>query len=115
MEVAPNVHHIPGVIANPYLLIAPEGLMLVDAGLPGSQRRILRYLAHLRYQPADLKRILITHADFDHVGGLAALKSATGAKVYAHPIEAAAIASEIAPNRVSVPPSSAFIVSRAAV
>ncbi|MGA2110921.1 MAG: MBL fold metallo-hydrolase [Anaerolineales bacterium] len=92
MEIIQNVHHIPGVMANPYLVICPEGLTLVDTGLPGSQRRILRYIARLGYQPADLKRILITHADLDHVGGLAALKAASGAKVYAHPIEAEAIA-----------------------
>jgi glyoxylase-like metal-dependent hydrolase (beta-lactamase superfamily II) len=38
-----------------------------------------------------LKRILITHSDFDHVGGLAALKKATGARVYASPVEAQAL------------------------
>src|SRR6185312_12375969 len=30
------------------------------------------------------KHILITHAHIDHVGSLAALKQATGAKIYAH-------------------------------
>lgn len=106
MEVIANVHHIPGVMANPYLILGPRGLMLVDAGLPGSQRRILRYIRHLGYHPPDLKQILITHADYDHVGGLAALKAATGASVYAHPIEAEAIAAghssrELKPSNVA--------------
>jgi glyoxylase-like metal-dependent hydrolase (beta-lactamase superfamily II) len=39
-----------------------------------------------------LKRIIITHADGDHVGSLATVKSATGARVYANAIEAEAIA-----------------------
>jgi glyoxylase-like metal-dependent hydrolase (beta-lactamase superfamily II) len=92
MEIIPNVHLIPNTVANPYLLIDPDGLTLIDAGLPGSHRKILRYLASLGYAPADLKRILITHADFDHVGGLAPLKAATGARVFASPVEAQAMA-----------------------
>jgi glyoxylase-like metal-dependent hydrolase (beta-lactamase superfamily II) len=92
MEIIPNVHLIPNIVANPYLLIDPAGLTLIDAGLPGSHRKILRYMAGLGYTPQDLKRILITHADFDHVGGLAALKAASGARVYASPVEAKAMA-----------------------
>ena len=91
MEIIPNVHLIPKTVANPYLLIDPDGLTLIDAGLPGSQKKILRYMAGLGYAPADLKRILITHADFDHVGGLAALIKATAARVYASPVEAQAL------------------------
>ncbi len=91
MEIIPNVHLIPNTIANPYLIIDPDGLTLIDAGLPGSHRKILRYLAGLGYAPRDLIRILITHADFDHVGGLAPLKAASGARVYASPVEAQAM------------------------
>lgn len=91
MEIIPNVHLIPNVIANPYLLIDPDGLTLIDAGLPGSHRKILRYLSGLGYAPKDLLRILITHADFDHVGGLAALKAASGARLFASPFEAQAM------------------------
>jgi glyoxylase-like metal-dependent hydrolase (beta-lactamase superfamily II) len=92
MEIIPNVHLIPNITANPYLLIDPDGLTIIDAGLPGSHKKILRYLAGLGYAPGDLKRILITHSDFDHVGGLAPLKKATGARVYASPVEAQAMA-----------------------
>lgn len=92
MEIIPNVHHIPGIIANPYLIVDPDGLTLIDAGLRGSDRKILKYIAALGCAPGDLKRILITHSDGDHVGGLAALKVATGARVYASPIEAEATA-----------------------
>ena len=92
MEIIPNVHLVPNIVANPYLLIDPDGLTLIDAGLPGSHKKILRYLAGLGYAPGDLKRILITHADYDHVGGLPALKAATGARVFASPLEAQAMA-----------------------
>jgi glyoxylase-like metal-dependent hydrolase (beta-lactamase superfamily II) len=92
MEIIPNVHLIPKTVANPYLLIDPDGLTLIDAGLPGSHRKILRYMASLGYAPRDLKRILITHSDYDHVGGLAPLKAASGARVFASPVEAQAMA-----------------------
>jgi glyoxylase-like metal-dependent hydrolase (beta-lactamase superfamily II) len=38
-------------------------------------------------QPSDVKRILITHAHPDHIGGLAKLQAATGAQVVAHPLD----------------------------
>jgi glyoxylase-like metal-dependent hydrolase (beta-lactamase superfamily II) len=93
MEIAPNVHLIPGVTANPYLLIDPEGLTLIDTGLPGSEKKILRYIVGLGFVPSNIKNIIITHADLDHVGGLAALKKASGARIHASAAEAAAIAS----------------------
>jgi glyoxylase-like metal-dependent hydrolase (beta-lactamase superfamily II) len=82
---------MPGVIANAYVLVYPDGLTLIDAGLPKSSGRILGYLRSLGYQPGDLKRILITHADIDHIGGLASLKKATQTRVAAGAAEAEAI------------------------
>jgi glyoxylase-like metal-dependent hydrolase (beta-lactamase superfamily II) len=92
MEVIPNVHIIPSVVANVYLIIDPEGLTLIDAGLARNGKKILKYITDLGHSPQDLRRILITHSDGDHVGGLATLKAASGATVYASPIEAEAIA-----------------------
>jgi glyoxylase-like metal-dependent hydrolase (beta-lactamase superfamily II) len=92
MEILPNVHLIPGIIANPYLIIEPEGLTLIDTGIPGSENKILQYIKDLGRAPRDLKRILLTHSDLDHVGSLPALKLATGAQSYASDIEARAIA-----------------------
>ena len=92
MEIFANVHLLPGIMGNQYLLKDPDGLTLIDAGVPGSAWKVLAYLRWLHYSPQDLKRILITHADYDHAGGLAVLKRASGARVYANAIEAQAIA-----------------------
>src|SRR5215204_6321754 len=91
MEIIQNVHQVPHVIANTYVIIAPRGLTLIDSGLPGSARKILKYISNLGYAPTDLKRILITHADFDHIGGLAALKKMSGARVFSSQVEAQGI------------------------
>lgn len=92
MEITAGVHLVPGVIAHPYLIVDHDGLTLIDAGLPWGANRILKYITALGYAPGDLRRIVITHADGDHVGGLATLKAASGAHAYASAIEAEAIA-----------------------
>lgn len=92
MKIIDHVYLVPRMIGNAYLIAEPEGLTLIDAGLPRSEKRTLRYISDLGRAAADLQRIVITHADSDHVGGLAALKAASGARVYASPIEAEAMA-----------------------
>jgi glyoxylase-like metal-dependent hydrolase (beta-lactamase superfamily II) len=103
MEIAPHVHCISGMIANLYLIDEPEGLTLIDAGTSGSSKRVLQVISDLGRTPQELRRIIITHSDGDHVGGLAALKAATGARVYASKIEADAIATG-RPSRELRPP-----------
>ena len=100
MEIMPNVHLIPDIIANPYLIIDPDGLTLIDTGLPGSHKKILGYLRERGFSASDLKRIVLTHSDMDHVGSLAALKQASGAETFASAIEAAAIAKGIPSRRI---------------
>jgi glyoxylase-like metal-dependent hydrolase (beta-lactamase superfamily II) len=92
MEIVPNVHVIPSLTANPFLLIDRDGLTLIDTDIPGSAHKILRYIKRLGYAHKDLNRILLTHADYDHAGSVAALKKATGARVYASLFEARAVA-----------------------
>lgn len=92
MQIVANIHIIPGVTANPYLLVDPDGLTLIDTGIPGSAHKILNFIKRAGYTFKDLNRILLTHADYDHAGSLAALKKATGARVYASVYEARAAA-----------------------
>ncbi len=92
MQISRNLYCVPGVIANVFVVVDPDGLTLVDTGLPYSQRRILGYLAHLGYTPSAVRRILVTHADRDHMGSVAALRAATGARVFAGRLEGEAMA-----------------------
>ncbi len=92
MEIVPQIHLISSGFVNCYLIIEPAGLTLIDTGITRNTSNVLKYLASLGKQPSDLKRILITHSDGDHVGALADLKTATGARIYASSIEAQAIA-----------------------
>jgi glyoxylase-like metal-dependent hydrolase (beta-lactamase superfamily II) len=92
MEIIDNVYVIPRVMANSYLIVDPDGVTIIDTGMPYSEKRILEYITQLGKSAKDLKRILITHADLDHYGCLAALQSASGARTYASRVEAEAIA-----------------------
>ncbi len=92
MKIVEGVYVVPGVVANTYILVEPDGITIIDAGLPRSQKKILAYVSSLGKAPADVKRIVLTHSDIDHIGSLAALQKATGARTYASQIEAQAIA-----------------------
>jgi len=92
VKIADNIYLVPDVIANPYLVVDPDGLTLIDTGLPRSDKKILAYVASLGRSARDMKRIILTHSDLDHVGALAALHEATGARTYASNIESQAIA-----------------------
>jgi glyoxylase-like metal-dependent hydrolase (beta-lactamase superfamily II) len=83
VKIADGVYIIPEVAANTYVIEDLDGLTLIDAGLPRSQGRILRFISSLGRPARDVRRILLTHADWDHVGSLAALHKATGARTYA--------------------------------
>jgi glyoxylase-like metal-dependent hydrolase (beta-lactamase superfamily II) len=69
------------------ILDATHGPTLVDTGLPGQAAAIATALAEAGVQVADLKRIILTHQDIDHVGSLHDLVQASGARVLAHAIE----------------------------
>ena len=75
---------LPFGMVNCHLLVAAHGCVLVDAGLPGSQRKIERALRRLGLGLQDIKLIVITHAHVDHAGGAASLRALSGAPIVAH-------------------------------
>jgi len=86
-KIVEGVYRVPARAANTYIIEAPKGLVLVDSGLPGSQKRILKAIAKLGRKPSDLRLILLTHRHLDHIGSAAALKKLTGARLGSHPFE----------------------------
>ncbi len=101
--IVAGVYRVPGVVANSYLLVGEAGCALIDAGLPYSHRPILQALQALGYPPTALRDIVITHADRDHMGGAAALRAATGARVIAGALEGEAMAQARETRRVGLP------------
>ncbi len=102
-----------GVSCNVYLIIEPDGLTLVDSGLPGAQKRILAAAQALGHAPGDVRRILLTHQHIDHVGGAPALVKATGAEVYAPVGDTPAIEGKAPREKPSGPVGMIFTVMMA--
>lgn len=66
---------LPNWTVNAYLLEDAGTLTLVDAGLPWNARTLRRALETQGYQLSDVDRVLFTHYDLDHFGGILPLAS----------------------------------------
>lgn len=74
-------------ILNVSLITDGDEIILVDAGLPGQEAAIKEAIEAAGYRLENLKRIIVTHQDLDHVGALHAVKEMTGATVLALDVE----------------------------
>jgi glyoxylase-like metal-dependent hydrolase (beta-lactamase superfamily II) len=86
-KVNEAVHHLPEIVGGPTILLG-ETVTIVDTGVPGSEDAILAAVEGLGRSRDDIADIVITHADGDHVGSVAALVDQTGATVWAGTHEA---------------------------
>src|SRR4029077_4952342 len=70
--LAPGVWRLPTLgrsAVNSFALLGADGgVTLVDAGLRGAPRRLVRRLAAIGTRPDQVRCIVATHAHFDHVG-----------------------------------------------
>jgi glyoxylase-like metal-dependent hydrolase (beta-lactamase superfamily II) len=94
-----------------YLIVGRTTLSLVDPGThlsEASLRQALEVVSAVYHQPVrleDVQHIVITHAHFDHFGGLAFAGPASGAQVWAHEWDARTIsnyADEVQAGRVRI-------------
>lgn len=88
MKISQDITQLDLGIANAYLVKGQNTLTLVDTGGQHSPRKLEAQLHRLGIWWRDIDRIVITHAHFDHAGGLAAVQVATGAEVWAHHLDA---------------------------
>lgn len=93
VALAPGVWRIPTVgraFINSYALENDDGsVTLVDCGVKRAPARIVRGLAAIGKHPADVTRIVLTHAHPDHAGGAAEVARRTGAPLALHAADVA--------------------------
>lgn len=82
-QVAPQTWYVAGQTwVGCYLIDTGDGLILIDAAIPESMYLLVDSIYRLGYKPEDIKKILISHAHFDHCGAAGAMKKLTGAELY---------------------------------
>lgn len=87
-----NTYYVGTCTVSVLLVTSPRGHVLVDAATEQAVPSILANIRALGFRPEDVRWIVTSHEHFDHVGGLAALVKATGAKVALSAPAAAVIA-----------------------
>ena len=69
---------------NRCYLIKEDGIILIDGGPPNKLEAFQKYLTEMSVMPNDIRLIVLTHGDFDHVGSAQEIKLLTGAKIAIH-------------------------------
>jgi glyoxylase-like metal-dependent hydrolase (beta-lactamase superfamily II) len=90
-ELSPGIYLIDTGASNAYLVVDEAGLVVIDAGLPGGGKKIVASIQALGHRPEEITGIVLTHQHPDHIGGAADLVAASGAEVWAHPLDTPAI------------------------
>lgn len=72
------------ISVNCYLVKVRDGFVLIDTGVPGKREYLVQELESAGCRPGNLRLILLTHGDFDHVGNAAYLRHLYDTKVAMH-------------------------------
>jgi len=88
MEVARGIHLIKCPWSTYFVsscMIIGDAITLVDVGTADSpEAAIYPYLKSIGREPSEISHIILTHAHFDHCGGVASIKKETDCKVYVY-------------------------------
>jgi metallo-beta-lactamase class B len=79
-RIADNLYYVGSRDLASYLVVTPEGDMLVNSSLQSSPALIQKSVEQLGFHFGDIKILLISHAHSDHDAGSAEIKRLTGAK-----------------------------------
>jgi len=88
IQLTPRLHQIRLPVGHAYLWHDPDGLTLIDTGLPGSAPLIAAAIRQAGYQTADLLRLVLTHFHPDHIGAAADIAGWGEIEVMAHQADA---------------------------
>jgi glyoxylase-like metal-dependent hydrolase (beta-lactamase superfamily II) len=95
MQLAPSLHQIGSNIVNCYLVEEAGQVTIIDAGLPGQWRELLDELSRMGRSLDDVRALLLTHGDTDHIGFAARLHRERGVPIYVHELDAARARGEV--------------------
>jgi glyoxylase-like metal-dependent hydrolase (beta-lactamase superfamily II) len=88
MKLSPGLHRIGNDIIAVYLVDTIEGVTIIDAGLPGHWRELLTELRMMGKTLSEVKGLILTHGDSDHLGFAERLRRDHGVPVFVHAADA---------------------------
>ncbi|MBN9296335.1 MAG: subclass B3 metallo-beta-lactamase [Filimonas sp.] len=80
-RIVGNLYYVGTYDLACYLVTTPQGHILINTGVGSSAPMIRKHVEKLGFKFSDIKILLATHAHFDHVGAMAAVKKLTGAQM----------------------------------
>ena len=95
MKLGPSLHRIGSDIVAVYLVDAPEGVTVIDAGLAGQWNEFVAELAAMGRSLDDVRGVVLTHGDTDHIGFAERLRRDHGVPVHVHEAVAARARGEV--------------------
>jgi len=79
-KIVGNLYYVGSEDLAAYLIVTPQGGILINSNLASSPAQIKRSVEALGFKFSDVKILLISHAHYDHCAGSAEIKRLTGAK-----------------------------------
>ena len=89
MRLGPHLHRVGNDLVAVYLIDTDQGVTVIDAGLAGHWDDLMAELAAMGRSAADIRGVILTHGDSDHIGFAERLRRELGVPVYVHPADAA--------------------------
>ncbi len=87
MQIAKGLHRIGSDTVNSYLVVDSDGVTIIDAGLPRYWKLLNSELARLGLSINDVRALILTHGDSDHIGFAAQLYREKGMPAYLFPAD----------------------------
>lgn len=95
MQIAPSLHRLGSSLVNSYLVADGDGVTIIDAGLPGYWNDLPAELAAMGCSLDDVRGVVLTHGDTDHVGFAERLRRERGVPIFVHGADAARARMEV--------------------
>ncbi|MDR6904389.1 glyoxylase-like metal-dependent hydrolase (beta-lactamase superfamily II) [Agromyces sp. 3263] len=95
MQLAPSLHRIGNDVVAVYLVDTPQGVTVIDAGLAGQWKEFTAELTAMGRSVDDVRGVMLTHGDSDHIGFAERLRRDHGVPVFVHEADAARARGEV--------------------
>lgn len=84
MQIARGLYRVGSEMVNSYLITDKDGVTIIDAGLPAYWGLLQAELATIGKTLDDVRALILTHGDTDHIGFAAELYRQTGQAAHIH-------------------------------